>query len=583
MTLKHYSDNALLTNAVLLKSEEGFSAKAELGQPETLGVQVEDPLGAYDFKAYKTWYMIEDAWDATDHVWHGYHFDQEWSRGSDPKHVHAAGRQWQVDLFEVNGLLSRTIFRPDHPTANRPAENSTARVAWLLTVPAFAGVMIDHGLVQPTAIAMDANDYRKRTALDVLTDICLSSGDNFLLRYNDTHGDIELIIHDFQTSGLDTSDLRISNVAADVDNITVFAPVAPDTKGRRGASRIASGVLVEYTGGTHYAQRASTIDEFAPVDQVAPTQHVKTEAAAIALTERYLDQHSEHDERITTRIQLPAASLGIVKQGQLISAKYSHGPGWSNYRGARVMRKAFSRPEGLTQALYDVDLELVPTCPPIGVTQVARLNNGLNAAFLYFPFTPTLGSLLIAHIGYRTATYNAQPESEGWYLIAKQENIPGGPGARSQAIFAKTHNGSDAYINVGATTNRHGFLWEIAGGPEAAGLFATGIGTTGTGLVEAAPGLTLTSHGLALGFFALLNDNRPLGQHCWAADNGGTLEYGEQWPSDDGPYIAGWSKVLYGPGSATPQATVSECPAIAWTTGPAAWGAMSVDLEGGPC
>src|SRR6185369_6916347 len=82
----------------------------------------------------------------------------------------------------------------------------------------------------------------------------------------------------------------------------------------------------------------------------------------IALLDRFLQDNSEQDIRITTQIQLPRALLNIVKHGQLIQIKLTHTVGtssdYSAFTNARVITKTFAPPSNKTQEWYDVDLEL---------------------------------------------------------------------------------------------------------------------------------------------------------------------------------------------------------------------------------
>ncbi len=385
--LKHYYDGTLQSNKVRVVSEKGIVAKAEIGEAATITVEIDDPAGTLDFVGYKTWRMDEDACPVGSRtVWRGYVGNQVIGRGDDDL-VHGTARRWTLTLHEDNGLLARRLLISD--AANRPAETVSARLAWLLTQPGFSGLIFDHGLIESSTVQMDPANYHGRRGADVLRDLSLVSGYNHYVRYREASTDVELAFYDPDVSPLDVSTLRISNVSTDIDLATTW-PADMAVELERSPSRIGSGVHVSYSGGSQYVSRAATEAAFAAVDQDTPSAAVKTRSAALALASRLLDQHDEQDERIpTVRIRLPAAKLNDVRQGQRIRARLSHLPGWTSFRAARVVSKASSRPENLSQDVYDVDLELSPAAALIVQSVSARVGDAGQ-------LTLTLGSPVAA-------------------------------------------------------------------------------------------------------------------------------------------------------------------------------------------
>lgn len=378
--LVHTYDGVDLEEAVTLREERNYSARAEIGEVETIGVVVDDVAGTRDFVGYKPWAMRETACAAGSQVaWHGFVGDQEISRGDEGSAVfpYASGRSWDLDLTEDNGYLSRIHLHG--ADCKRPAETVSARLSWLLGKPGITGVVSDYGLVASSSLTCDANDYTGREAADVARDLALVTGFNFHTRYREATDDLELIFLHFRTSPLDVADFQVSNDPADLTydgdgRVTGNTwPVGMRAKLLRGTKRIASGVDVAYTGGTVFVDRPTTEAAFGIVHQTAPTASVKTRAAAVALGEHLLDEADEQDERITgLRIQLPATELNRVRQGQLMKARLVHLPGWEALRDCRVVFKAFSRPDNDDQESYDVDLELTPAEPLVPVTTHAR-------------------------------------------------------------------------------------------------------------------------------------------------------------------------------------------------------------------
>ena len=412
MTLQHYYDGTLLTTAVLLADEKGFSSRASIGQVDTSTVYVDDPTAAHDFVGYKTWKMVEDACPVGRQVvWHGYVGDQTISRelGSASYQL-GVQRRWELELIEDNGWPSRQIIIS--ASANRPAETVSARITWVLTMRGMTGIIWDHGLVDANATVMEANDYRDRTAKAVLDDCSLITGWNWFVRYNETHDHRELIFQDSDYSLADPAILKISNVAADINLTTVWPPNI-DARQTFGASRLASGLLLPFSGGTDYDQDPATAVLFGTVDQVAPTSAVKTKTAARAQITRLLAQHNEQDMSLENVVlQLPAANLNDVRHGQRISSvRLSHG------RGAitggipmRVRSKAFSRPENLTQGVYDVALSLSPALSRAGIVQQFSYRSGdATGEANTFASLVTAGNLLVLIIGRRAGDASSLP------------------------------------------------------------------------------------------------------------------------------------------------------------------------------
>ena len=385
MTLQHYYNGTILTStAVLVEDERGFSSRATLGQADTSTVYIEDPTASLDFVPYKSWTIREDAGASGNHVvWHGYVGDTAISRlGGAGQFRTTTARRWKVELIEDNGWPSRQIIIA--ASANRPSETVSVRIAWVLTMRGMTGIIYDHGLIEASATVMEANDYRNRTAKDVLDDCSLISGYNWFVRYREASNDIELIFQ-APTSTADPTTLKISNVNAEVNLVTVWPP-NPAAEQQFGASRIASGILLPYAGGTTYDQDPATAVTFGTVDQTAPTSAIKTKTKARAQITRLLAQHNEQDESIENVIlTLPAANLNDIRHGQLISsAKFSHFKGTAaTGTYARVKSKSFGRPADLTQDYYDVGLSLSPYPAPAPLFWAAL--KGLSGLYSVVP------------------------------------------------------------------------------------------------------------------------------------------------------------------------------------------------------
>ena len=375
MSLQHYYNGTLLTTAVQLRSERGFSAKAEIGEVDTITLEVEDPSAAYDFIGLKSWRIVETACQAARAtVWYGYVWRQSISRGEgdegDTLELTSTARRWELELVEANNIVGRRVFTAT--TADRPTETVSARLTWLLTTPGFTGVVADRGLIEASTLSCDGRDYRGLRGTEVLRDIALVTGFNYYVRYHDATGALEIAFYS-KTSNLDTSTLAISNVKADIDDAVTWAP-STDATLKRDPSRIASGVWLAYSGGTFYTSDAATATTFSDIDQIAPTAAVTTKTAASTLAARFLEEHDEQDERIVEcRLMLPHPNLNDVRQGQRITARFAHLPGWETARYCRVVSKTFGRPAVLGETMYEVLLELVPVTLVTATASHARV------------------------------------------------------------------------------------------------------------------------------------------------------------------------------------------------------------------
>lgn len=376
--LVHAYNGVDLTSVVALANQrQGFATSAKLGQAESIGIVVDDRDGTLSFTGHKAWTIRETTAPAGNQViWVGFVGPKAVSRKSDVIYPNAAGRVWDITLVEASTILVRRILRPEATLTKRPQETVSDRVAWILTTPGLAGVVVDGGLVAASSVVMDAHDYGTggQNAATVLEQCAGECGFNYAIRYREATDDFQLIFQPFRTSTLDQSTLRISNDPADVDSVTTFAP-NDDAKIRQIPDNIAYGVELSYgDGATVYRTDPATGAAFAEIDQSAPSSWVKSAATATTLADHFLEQHSTEEEKVDElEIEVPAASVNLVKEGQLIEAKFTHGPGWESFRPARVMRKVVKVPENLDQERFRLGLEIQPAEPLELVSTQAQL------------------------------------------------------------------------------------------------------------------------------------------------------------------------------------------------------------------
>jgi hypothetical protein len=296
-------------------------------------------------------------------VWYGFVGRKTWTRG--PSSRTTTSREWRLQLVELNTFINRRLLRKQVTTTNRPSETASARLTWLLTTVGFTGQVVDHGLVEVSSAVMDTHDYHGQNGGDELRDIATQSVFNFFLRYRESSNDIEMIFRNDQTSGAEdvSAAFSISNALADTSESGPVWFANPDTEGDQIPDRTASGYLVQYEGGGDvYATDPAIATAFAPIDLVAPSRFIKNAATATDYAEDLLERFDTDEEYIRNVWveKLPAANLNDVKHGQLIKAKFTHGPGWESLRYCRVVRKLFARPQNTAEEFWRLGLELQP-------------------------------------------------------------------------------------------------------------------------------------------------------------------------------------------------------------------------------
>ncbi len=489
MTLLHVYDGSPIVNLVKLQDETaGYSASAQLGQPDIIRVLVDDPSASYDFTGHKRWRMIEDACPAGSMtVWRGWVGEQTITRA--PGVLTSTARRWELELIEDNTALVRRVLGWTSQdvvdtSADRPSETVSTRITWLLTRPGFSGIIYDRGLVASSSVVLDATDYTNRTGGDVLQDCALATGWNYHVRYHESTDTLELIFLDFLTSASDLATLSISNVLGDLTS-TVVAPFRDGALHRRPA-RIASGVALPYSGGMTYRTNAGTAAAFTSVDQVAPTANVDTAATAVTLADRLLTQHSVQEEEVTgLRLLLNDEQLNTIKVGQRLDVRMSHWPNWTTARPVRVTRRSFARPQNMSQDVYEVTLDLKPaTVPTPSHARAMRPNDNYSLGSLtwklgwdYDGDNPQPGDPADASYGLLTYYPVGAKPANGWEgLIAQGSGILTSLSVRASALGVA--NGSTSMtitIRVNATV-----VGTATDSDATAGLHAQGYDTTAT-------------------------------------------------------------------------------------------------------
>lgn len=336
--------------------EVGLALSAEVGDPAMSTIEIDDPGGIYTFAGLRAFYVRENAAASNNQVIGAFTIqDREVRRDAGKSALVAADRIWSMDLTDYNWHLGKRII-PD-ADAKRPIETAGDRIRWLLH-RADTINLNDYGHVTYPSHQMDATDYRGQHAGDVLADCVVEGGYNFWCDFNEAHWKPELFLMDPDSADYYSS-LTISNVLTDnADNC--FAP-SEDAILRRSPSRIAYGVYLAYANGDVYVRRDATGTAFGYLDQTAPMSNVKTAARATRVANKFLSDNATETDRIICSIVVPAAQVNDIRQGHLMSVKFSHFPGYESFTPVRVLRRTVSQDPAIGQEFYRIGLELTPT------------------------------------------------------------------------------------------------------------------------------------------------------------------------------------------------------------------------------
>jgi hypothetical protein len=377
--LATYADPAVFTaspwsvdvsGALRLGSVAGLIERAELGSAGISNVVLDDPDGTLGHSSDAILGLKQIVIDETDcpvgdqRIYSGFVADRTYRRGDSL--ITGVARKIDVTLVDANEILTERIMHlgfgadPAQP-CDRPAETDFERIAWLLITGYVRGVF-DHGLVASTGpVNMDAYNYEGQKPADIMNDCSQQSGRNHFIYYDEataTYG----LFYDFNKAAVYSSSLQISNVLADVDNVTTFAP-EPDAELTRDPSRVSAGVYMPFSNGTTYQERLATAVTYAFRDAAAPLSNVTTLANADIRAIRYLSENKTEEDRITCTVKLPKAKVTGIKAGHRIQAKFSHLPGMTSYVWCRITSRTVKQDE-LTPEFYNVDLEMSPEPTP---------------------------------------------------------------------------------------------------------------------------------------------------------------------------------------------------------------------------
>lgn len=354
---------------------------AEEGNAEESTLELDDPDGDFEVVGWRRILVFETA-GATGYELIGAFWVKR-ARigriGANSAHQVGTARVWKIAMVDSNALLHFRILKG---TAKRPSENSVQRIAWILDNDHLNRITDDVTYVNPTSVAMEGDvDYNGQRTNEIIDDVAQQSGDNYFIIDIDsgpTPADsiTAIWIGPYGLPDVYDSDLSISNYAADIDAVNVFA-MSDDTELDRSWDRVHSGGYLSYDGGNAYAERSDSIVTFTRRDASIPGYNIKTQAKALARINRNLADVASPEDVITTTIIVPPASVNRAKQGMRVQLRASHLPGYEDWVWLRALKRTVKQWNFQYQITYDL------AKPTQGTT--TALCTGLTATGSFYP------------------------------------------------------------------------------------------------------------------------------------------------------------------------------------------------------
>lgn len=357
MTLFFYSDGADLGNQRIRLGPTGFSftEAAESGVLAMSQIRVDDPTGSLTIVGHRSIRAIETACSFQT-LFRGYFAERTYGRGDSL--LTGAARIIDATVYDLNGALQFEVIRG--AGSKRPAETDTERLAWLLGTSFIGPLDPDDSNVFGAGVDLDKTDYRGQTAADVLNDCAQVSGFNYFVAWDETlHAPV---LHYYApTRAHFESTIKISNVLADVDGSTVYAP-DQDAKLTRDPSRVYSGVYYQYGDRDFAAEYVTNATVLAAIGHKRETAEqdtsVKTAGRATAKATKYLNEaETELDVIQVVLHKVRPQDVNLIRAGHRIQVKFTHLPGYSSYTWMRVQRRTVQQ-DGETSLFYKVILQL---------------------------------------------------------------------------------------------------------------------------------------------------------------------------------------------------------------------------------
>uniref|UniRef100_A0A6M3L3W8 Uncharacterized protein n=1 Tax=viral metagenome TaxID=1070528 RepID=A0A6M3L3W8_9ZZZZ len=563
MTIVLTYDGSAVTHKVK-PSSISLASAAEDGEASMSGFDAEDPASDFITLGHRP-FVMEESQCTQPRLFTGWTTARDLGRSDADTMIVGTARQNDVTVIDLNALFNfRMISGAD---GNRPAETWAARINWLLGSDYLSGLIADTGFIVSNTTAMDAADYRDGYPADVLRDLMDRSANAYTyFAFWDAAASAVGLWVGHLDAAISDSTLRISNVRADVDNVTTFFPdeaanlsVTP--------TETYSEVVVEYGHGTKrlFRSRASTATKYIRRGTKITRPYTGSASTANTQAQRFLDQHANEQDRITVTIQVPKTAVGLVTAGQRMDVKFSHLTGYTSFTSMRVVRLTVS-PVNDVAAFYMLTLELlapraaVPGSGTSSVIQVVTVQNANVDATITatLPATPTAGNLLVAHYSSRGTTLCATPA--GW-TRGPDFSGPAFDGGNSTLFYKTAGAAESASLTITKNAGNYAALTFAEVGQTGAfdtSGFANAVGATTA--LSAGP-LAATTGAIAV--FAAFNQSARAGTP-FTFGSGYTM-LGEAQVFTSGPAVCfGWKLVNPASGTQTATATSSESDGYGW-------------------
>lgn len=297
------------------------------------GVDILDESSALSIPALKAGQFDEpQAGLSNKRVWTGFTHERSTTRGVQKV---AGVREWGVELTDLNVLFSDFVLTAAD-SADRGIETDYARMVWLLTTVFGTSGSVSSGVVpNSNTVTMEATDYRGRKPADVASE-CLEASGKLCFIYD--YGAGRKLYYDVATGTSLTSTAKISDVAADIDSSTTWAPYSPPTV-KRSPDRIYSKIHLTYNGGTVTVSNATTASNYRPREASVLDASINDATLATAKANSLLTGASTELLQVENiAIAVPAANVNDVRAGQRMQIKLTR-HGISSFTYYRVTRR----------------------------------------------------------------------------------------------------------------------------------------------------------------------------------------------------------------------------------------------------
>lgn len=387
---------------------------AEMGRIGAGSMSIDNSAGTLEIIGHKAWRATEDAC-AVQNIVRGFMGDRRYKRDIERA---GASRIIEADLLDLNAKLGFKVLR-GAAWRKRPKNETIGERLTDLLASGFLNVE-DNGFVNYPDIALDRADLRGQRPGDVLMEMATRAGFNFFVYYDEAEDDASLWFQDSNTSTDWSATIRISNVIADLDDDTFEASL--DTELRRSPAQTVSGVWMPFAKGNVYRTRSETEDTYEPRDGTAPNANVKRRARARNRADKFLFQHRNEEDRITTTIQVPATKVNLARAGQRISCRFSHfaQEGYGSFSWFRILERTVVPLVAPDEDLYNVSMVLSPQEPAEVVASMVQCQSTFSAAetTVTMDSDVTIGNLLVSRLITRNNETIPSMFDGSWTLLA---------------------------------------------------------------------------------------------------------------------------------------------------------------------